>query len=298
MGGTTKSTTTSQQQSQLTPYQPAAGGLNDILSSLNPYISNINGTPTTNQAYSQLIANAQGPNPFTAPAQAAGLDLLGGPQNYGSAGGILSNAYANTQNALSPYTSGNALDPNSNPALAQELSAVGNTVRDTVNPVFSAAGRLASPDNAKAIASGITQAATPLLQNAAGNQLSAINSLQGAAGSTAGGLNALDATRAGILSQGLASAPGAYSIQNLAPEQLLAVGQSQQQAPAQMAGLLSSIYGPIAAQFGQQNQSGQSNTTNQMSGAAQFATLMQGINSLFGAFKTGGTAGSFPSFPS
>jgi len=291
MGGTSSSTQNSSQTSQLTPYGPAASGLNGILSALNPSIGNINGTPATNQAFSQLIQNAQGPNPYAAPAQAAGTTLLNGGPNIGGATDILKGGYNSLISGLSPYTSGNALDPSSNPALASQLATVNNQVRDTVNPTFSAAGRLASPDNAKAIASGIAQGDTGILQNAASNQLNALGLGMNAAGSTASGLTNADVANSGILSQGLAAAPTAYGIQNLAPQALLAAGQGQQQAPVSMAAALSGILGPLGAQFGQQTGTATGTGTQTMSPLQQFLMGTQAFSNIFGG-QGNGAAGN------
>jgi hypothetical protein len=294
MGGKSTSDTSSQQQSQLTPYGPASEGLQGILGNLQPSVANIQGTPYTNQAFSQLLSNAQAPNPYASPVQSAALSLLGGPQNNDAAN-ILRNAYGGTAASLSPYTSGSALNPASNPALASQLQTVTQDVANQVNPMFAAAGRLNSPDNYQALARGITQGSAPILQNAAANQLGAISALQGAAGSTAGGLSALDQLRAGILGTGIQAAQPAYATQNLAPEQLLAVAQAQQQSPAQMAGLLSSVYSPIASQFGQTNASGTSHTENQMSGIQQLLMGAQAFNSFLSPFRTPAAANPFPS---
>jgi hypothetical protein len=295
MGGKSTSDTSTTQQSQLSPYAPASEGLQGILSGLQPSVGNIQGTPFTNQAFSQLLSNAQAPNPFVAPVQSAALSLLGGPQNSEFTTNLLKNAYGNTAASLSPFTSGSALNPASNPALASQLQTVSQDVANQVNPMFAAAGRLNSPDNYQALARGITQGSAPILQNAAANQLGAISALQGAAGSTAGGLSALDQLRAGILGTGIQAAQPAYATQNLAPEQLLAVAQAQQQSPAQMAGLLSSIYSPIAAQFGQTNASGTSHTENQMSGIQQLLMGAQAFNSFLSPFRTPAAANPFPS---
>src|SRR5207302_2093366 len=190
-------------------------------------------------------------------------------QNYGAASGILNAAYNRATSALSPYTSGSALDPGSNPALAQQLATVRQDATNSVNPMFSAAGRLGSPDNYQALARGIAQGESPILQNAAGNQLNAINLANGAAGGAASGLLGADSANAGIVGQGIGNAATAYGAQNLGPQALLAAALGQQQLPIQNAGALLGALGPLAAQFGTQAGNSNSVGTSTMSPAQQ-----------------------------
>ena len=285
MGGKSETTQQSTQQSQLTPWAPAAGQIQGILSGLNPSIGNLSGTPDVNAAYASLIANATNPNPLGGLAMNAATSLLGGGQNHGAASNILNAAYNAATSALSPYTSGNALDPASNPALARELGVVQTDVQNSVDPMFAAAGRLGSPDNYQALARGITQGEAPILQNAASNQLNAINMATGAAGGTASGLLGADTANAGILGQGIGNAATAYGAQNLGPQALLAAALGQQQLPIQNATALMGILGPLAAQFG--SQTGKSDTvgTSTLSPAQQAWGWMTSLGSLAKGFK-------------
>src|ERR1700751_3283505 len=171
MGGKSETKQQTTQQSQLTPWDQASGRIQGILSGLDPSIANLAGTPGVTAAYNQLAANAQNPTPLGSLALGAGASLLGGGANYGKASGILGDAYGRAATSLSPYTSGNPFDPGSNPALAQQLATVRQDGPNSVNPMFPAAGRLGSPDNYQALARGIAQGESPILQNAASNQL-------------------------------------------------------------------------------------------------------------------------------
>jgi hypothetical protein len=217
MGGKSETTQQTSQQSQLTPWAPAAGQIQGILAGLDPSIGALSGTPAVNAAYSALMTNASNPNPLGPLAMGAATSLLGGGPNYGAASNILDAAYNRATSALSPYTAGSALDPGANPALAQQLATVRQDVTNSVDPMFAAAGRLGSPDNYQALARGIAQGEAPVLQNAASNQLNAINMANGAAGSAASGLVGADTANAGILGQGIGNAAAAYGAQNLAP---------------------------------------------------------------------------------
>ena len=60
--------------------------------------------------------------------------------------------------------------PPTHPALAQALATNSTDVINSVNPMFAAAGRLASPDNYQALGRGITQGSTGILQNASAEE--------------------------------------------------------------------------------------------------------------------------------
>jgi len=286
MGGTSTTQQSSSQQSQLQPYAPAAGGLQSLLAALGPSTQNLGVTPQITNALDQIQANASGVNPFAAPGTAAVLAQLGGGANYGDATSTVNNGYRTAAGALAPYLAGNAFDPASNPALGAELGTVSTQVQNAVNPMFAAAGRLGSPANAAAIAQGIAQGDSGILQNAASNQLAAASSLGGLANSTGGILGNLDAGNSGILTSALANAPNAFQLANLGPQTALAAALQQSQLPMQNAATLAGILSPIAAQFGTQTGSGQSSGTSTMSGAQQFATIAGGLASLFNPLRT------------
>lgn len=294
MGGT--SSTTQQgsqtQQSQVTPYSGAQTGINSLLANLQPSVANLNGTSATNQAFNTIEQNSSAPNPF-APGVAgvANSQLTGGP-NYAASTGILGNAYSTLQQQLAPYTSGSATDPNSNPALAQQLATVNQQTADTVNPAFSAAGRLASPDNAKALGMGIAQGDTGILQNAATNQIGADSALYGAGGATASGLSSLDANNANIQNSGVTNAGNAITAQNANANNLLSAAVAQQQLPIQDAGYLSSVLGGLGTAFGQTNGSGTSSQqgTATASPLQQLLMATQSFGNLFGSSGAGGTS--------
>jgi hypothetical protein len=241
----------------------------------------MNGGPDVQNALNQLMQIGNSSNPLGGASMNAAGSLLNGSANYGNATNILNNAYGQTQNALSPFASGNAMDPASNPALAQELANVGTQVQNTVAPQFAAAGRFASPAMAQAEARGITQGSTGILQNAAANQLGAINALQGAAGNTAGGLLGADAANAGILGSGIGAAGTAYGNQTLGPQLALQAALTGNQLPIQNAGALAGILGPIAGMFGQQNGTGSSTSQTSMPWWAPLGAIGQ----FMGAFK-------------
>ncbi len=285
MGGKSETTQQTSQQSQLTPWAPAAGQIQGILSGLDPAIGSLSGTPAVNAAYSALMANASNANPLGPLAMGAATSLLGGGQNYGDAASLLKTGYGNTVAALSPYTSGNAMDPSSNPALASALATARQDATNQINSQFAAAGRLFSPDNALALSRGIVQGEAPILQNAASNQLNAINMANGAAGATASGLLGADTANAGILGQGIGNAATAYGAQSLAPQALLSAALGQAQQPVQNATALMGILGPLAAQFGTQTGNSSSEGTSTLSPAQQAWGWMSSLGNLVKAYK-------------
>ena len=280
MDGTSNQQQTSSSTSQLQAYAPAAPGLQNILGALTPSTLNLGVTPQVTGAFNAIEANAGDPNPLAAPALNAGTSLLNGGANYGQASGILGSNYNTVAGALTPYLGGNAMDPSSNPALAQQLQTVATQAQNTIDPQFAAAGRLGSPANAQALAQGIALGDGGILQNAAANQIGAANALSGAGNSTAANLGGLDATNANIRGSGINAAANAYAVQNLAPETQLATLIAQQQLPINNAATLGGILGPLAGQFGTQTSSGASDGTSTMSGAQQFASIGQGLTGL------------------
>jgi len=284
MGGKSQTTQQTSQQSQLTPWAPASGQIQGILAGLNPSIGNLSGTPAVNAAYAALMANASNPNPLGPPAMGAATSLLGGGQNFGAASNMLNAAYNRATSQLSPYTSGSALDPSSNPALARQLATVRQDVTSSVNPMFAAAGRLGSPDNYQALARGITQGEAPVLQNAAANQLNAINMANAAGTGAALGLIGADTANAGILGQGIGNAAAAYGAQNLGPQALLTAALGQQNLPIETAQQLLGLLTPLAAQFGTQTGNSASQGTSTLSPAQQAWGWMSSLGNLAKAF--------------
>jgi hypothetical protein len=289
--GTSQTTQQSQSTQQLTPWAPAGAALTGILGQLGPAIGDISGGPLTAAGIGQLAANAGNPNPLGPLAMNAASSLLGGGANYGKAADLLTSAYGKTAAALSPYTSGSALDPTSNPALAQELATVRQDVTNSVNPMFAAAGRLGSPDNYQALARGIAQGEGGILQNAASNQLNAIGMAGNAAGSAASGLTGADVANAGILGSGIGNAATAYGAQNLAPQALIAAGTLPQQIALQNAGAATGILGPLAGMFGTQTGNSSSQGTQTMSPLQQMWGWMNAGGNLFHSLMPKGFGG-------
>jgi hypothetical protein len=270
MGGTSQERTTQsnqQQQSQLTP----GLGLGGLLGNLGSQIGN---TPTglTSQEQSALGSisslGAAG-NPFASSIGGVANTLLsgGGPDRTG----IVNDAYSQYQSLINPTATGQYTDPNTNPFFAQTTGAIGDDVTNRLKSLFAGSGR--DPSGAGEFSGqlgrGIASATAPIYaqqyQNERTNQLNAINNLFGAGTSTAGTLSGLDQTRLGNMQAGIGAADAANQANLYGPQLQLAAEAQRRGIPmnsiAQQLGLL----GPLAAQFGTQNQSGTGSQTSETS---------------------------------
>ncbi len=191
---------------------------------------------------------------------------------------------------LTPYANGSMIG--NNPALKAQLDTIMSDVGNSVNGQFAAAGRDMSGANQQAYGRGVAQGVAPVLANQynqdVNNQINAAGQLYGAQNSTSGLLSALNQAGLSNQQQGVTNSHEAMTAQNFSPLQMLNLEQLKQSIPAQNLGLLAQIGVPIAG-LGQQGVS-DSHTTNQMSGAQQFATIAGGFGSMFGG--QGGGAGS------
>jgi Chaperone of endosialidase len=277
MGGQSSSTQT--QQSQSAPWEAAQPMLQGILGQLNPLIQNSGLNSTESNAISQLSQNAAQGNPYASQIGGFVSNLFNGGGATAQAP-ALQNGLSTLQSQLTPYANGSMIG--NNPALQAQLDQIASDTTNQVNSQFAAAGRDGSGMNQQTLARGIAQGEAPVIagqynQDVA-NQLSAANALYGAQNSTSGLLSGL--TQQGLANQlqGVTSSQDALNAQNYTPQQQLALAQLAQSIPAQNLGLLAQIGVPIA-QLGTQSTSN-TQGTQQLSGAQQFATLASGIGSL------------------
>jgi hypothetical protein len=278
MGGTSKSSTDTQQTATTNPWAPTIGALNGIIGQVGNQLGNTNATPAESNAFSQLIASGQAGNPY-APGIANTTNTLlsgGGPDRTG----IASDAYTTLQKQLMPWANGSLADPSQNPALRSMLDTIMSDTTNSVNGQFAAAGRDLSGMNMQTLARGIAQGEAPTLLNAQQTALGAAQNLYNAGNTTAGILSGLDQTRLGNMTAGAQLAPSALDAANWGPSQVLAATQAQRQLPVQSLQALTGILGPIAGLGGTTSSTGHSDTTQQMSGAQQFALLGSGFGNL------------------
>jgi hypothetical protein len=245
MGGTTQTQekTTSQQTQPWASAQPVLTGILGQLGNVNPNL-----TGAENSALSGLGASSGFLNQFTPQATGLANTLLagGGPDRTG----MINDAYAQYQQALQPFASGNYVNPASNPTLRGYLDTIQNDVSNQVNGMFAGAGRDLSGANLQTLARGIAQGEAPVLNDAyntaRNQQLGAINSLYGAGNTTGGLLSQFDQTRLANEQAGLGVAKTAQGFANDPYNQLLAIEAQRRGIPLSTLQAMSGIATPIA----------------------------------------------------
>jgi len=257
------------QSSQTSPWAPAQPALQGILSGISGQLGNYTPNAAETSALGTLSQNATNQPNYGAQTNALTGSYLGGDPT-----GLLNPALQQYQQQLSPYASGQNLNPMTAPGMQGVLQTIQSDVGNSVNGQFAGAGRDLSGMNQQALARGISQGEAPALlgqynQNVQ-NQLGAAGSLYGAAGQTAGAIT-------GNQAQGVNLAGAAQQMQN-AP----ALAQLQAQAamrglPLNNLGMLENLTVPIAGLGGQS--SGQSQGSYQMS---PIQMAMGGSSALFG----------------
>ncbi len=277
MGG--QSTTSQTQQSTSAPWQAAQPDLTSILGQLNPLIANSGLTPTESSAINQLSQNASQGNPFTGQITGLATNLLNGGGATAQAPALQS-GLSTLQSQLTPFANGSMVG--NDPALQAQLAQIASDTTNQVNGQFAAAGREFSGANQQALARGIAQGEAPVIASQfnqdVANQMNAANSLFGARNTTSNALSGLNQQALANQLQGVSSAQDALNAQNYAPQQQLALAQLAQNIPAQNLSLLAQIGVPIAGLGGQSTSNSQG--TQDMSGAQQFATIAGGLGSL------------------
>jgi len=281
MGG--ESSQQTQQSSQTSPWSAAQPALTGILDKLNPLINNSGLSNTSQNALSQLESNASGGNPYATQISGVTSNLLNGGGAAALTPGV-NNAYSTFQSQTNPLASNTDYNPYNTPGFSDAIKTMTSDITNNVNGMFAGAGRDLSGANQQALARGLSQGLAPTIaaqynQNVQ-NQQGAAGNLYNAGNNTAGLLSNLQQTGLGNQLQGVQSVSDALAAQNYAPSTLLQLEQMKQQIPAQNLGLLAQIGIPIAG-LGSQS-TGTNNTTNNMSGAQQFATIAGGVGSLFG----------------
>lgn len=295
MGGTSTSTTT--QQSQTNPWQPAQGTLTGILGQLNGYLpqTGINGTQTN--ALNTIESNANNASStYTPQVQGITSNLLsgGGAMNYAPQYQQAYDAYkAQTQ----PLASNTNYDPMQTPGIGDQLQALKDSITTGVNGSFAAAGRDGSGYNQKALASGLASGLAPVItsqynQNVA-NQQNAASNLYSAGNTNATNQAGLNQTALGNQQSGINAIASGTDVANMGANAALQAEAQRLGIPLQNIGLLANIGVPIAG-LGSQS-SGTSTTENQMSGIQQLMGITSSLGSLFGG-GGGSTAGNMIKF--
>ncbi|MGJ4945883.1 tail fiber domain-containing protein [Bradyrhizobium sp. HKCCYLS1011] len=277
MGGQSTSTTT--QQSQTAPWQPAQPLLQGILSQLNSGLNNTGLTSSESSALDTLKSNAAQGNPYAGQIGSYAQSLLSGGGATAQAPNVQANL-SSLQGYLTPYANGSMIG--NNPALAAQLAQIQTDVGNSVNGQFAAAGRDFSGANQMAYGRGVAAAEAPVIaaqynQDVA-NQVAAANSLYNAGNTTANTLAGMQQQYLANQGQGVTAAQSALDAQNYGANATLAEEAQRRGIPLQTLQLLAQIGTPIAGLGQQSNSTG--TTVQEKSGIDQFATLAGGIGSL------------------
>lgn len=280
MGGTSTSKQT--QSSTLAPYDPASGSLQGILGSISNLVPQA-GTLSTGQqgAINQVISNSNGQPNYNPAINSGTMGLLNGGGAQANDSAIKSNL-STLQNGILGQTASGANIGN-NPALQAQINQITTDATNQTNGAWAAAGRDGSPGNAQALGRGIASGVAPVLAQQyntdVNNALGAASSLYGAGNTTYGLLNGNQTQANQNFTNGIGAVSGGLNAENAAPTAAINAMAQQFNIPASQLQTLLGMVSPVAAQFGTQN--GQSTGENTMSGAQQFATIAQGIGSLW-----------------
>lgn len=287
MGGTSKSTTT--QQSETNPWAPAQDTLKGILGQLNTYLPQTGLTGAQSNALNTITQNASNVGQYAPAVQDYTKNLLGGGGAMNQAGAINQN-YLDYQKATQPLASNTNYDPMQTPGIGDQLQALKDDITQSVNGQFAAAGRDFSGYNQKALGRGISAGLAPVLtsqynQNVQ-NQQGAAGNLFNAGNTNAGllsGLQQQDLANRGV---GLGAIGAGQDALNSGASNVLAAEAQRLNIPLSNLGLIAQIGAPIAGLGG--TSSGTGTQTNQMSGVQQFMGIANGVGGLFKSFFPGG----------
>lgn len=285
MGGTTK--TSSTQSSTTAPWEAAQPALHGILSQLSGNLGKTGITGAEDQALDQTVINGRNAtSQYAGPIADYAKSLLAGGGATDQAGNVNAN-YQRYVDQTNPLASNTNYDPYSTPGMKDLLSTLTGDITQGVNGQFAAAGRDFSGANSMALGRGLTQGLAPTLVNQFNAnrtaQQGAAGNLYNAGNTNAGILAGLQQQKLANQGQGVAAAGQATEAANAGANAQLQAEAARRGIPVQALGLLAQIGIPIAGLGGQSQ--GQSQGTQQMSGAQQFATIAGGINSLVNPLK-------------
>lgn len=283
MGG--KSSSTSNTTQHTTPYGPAQGTIDSLLAGVGKIGTDL--TRTQSSAISGLEDLANRGNPYASSIGKFASTALNAPDYTGT----VNDAYKRYVDMLNPTASGDYLDPNKNPWFSAVMSTIGNDVENRLKGLYAGSGRdpAGAGNYGYNLGKGIAEATAPVFSDAYNrertNQMNAAAALYGAGNTTANTNAGLDTSRFANMSTGVNASNAAIGAEADPYNRLLAAEAQKSGIPLSLLQQVASIAGPLGQQFGTTN----SNTTGtqEMSGAQQFATILQGLGALFGGKKSG-----------
>lgn len=279
MGGT--STQQQTQQSTTNPWAPAQPALQGILGQLQSNLNNTGVTAGENSALNTIINNGNATSQYNPAITDYTNSLLSGGGALNQAGAVNQN-YQNYYNATNPLASNTNYNPYSTPGFSDAVNTLTSDITNSVNGQFAAAGRDGSPANSQALARGITQGISPVIQaqynQNVQNQQGAAGNLYNAGNTNAGILSGLQQQYLANQGQGVNTVGTGLQAQNAGATAALAAEMQRQGIPIQNLGLLASIGVPIAGLGG--TSTGTSSGSKTDSGMQQFAQFGQGVGGL------------------
>lgn len=289
MGG--ESSTSQTQQSTTAPWTAAQPTLQGILGQLGTGLNNTGVTGAENSALNTVQGNSNAFSGQYAPLMGANaMELLNGGGALNQTGAINQN-YKDYYAATNPLASNTNYNPYDTPGFKDAINTATSDITNGVNGSFAAAGRDFSGANSQALGRGLTQGLAPTISSQynanVANQQGAAGNLYNAGNTNAGLLAGLQQQSLANKQQGATAATQALDAQNAGANATLQAEAQRRGIPVQALGLLAQIGIPIAGLGGQS--SGQSQGTQQMSGAQQFGQIAGGLGSLFGGAGSGGS---------
>jgi hypothetical protein len=308
---------TGNEQGALGQIEQNAGSASQYAPQIGSYASSLLSGGGANAQAGNVSQNLKDYGTAINGANSAASTNLSGYQSAltGANSGAQSNLDA-YRSQLTPFANGSMVG--NNPALQAQLDTMRSDITNQTNGTFAGAGRDFSGANQMALGRGISQGLAPVIAGQyntdIANQRGAADALYGAGNTTnafqagnagagfgagqstgqflsgnAGNLYNGGNTSAGLLSglnqqglanqgQGVQAAQDATTAQNAGANATLQAEAQRRGIPVQALGLLAQIGIPIAG-LGSQS-TGQSQGTQQMSGAQQFGLLANGAGNL------------------
>ncbi len=277
MGGTSKTQSTqAQTQTQAStsdPWAPTQPALKAIMAQVQGQMGN---AQMTGAEINQL----------------AGDMLQGGTDRTG----MVQGAYDDYKKSMTPYTTMDT-NPYSNEAFTKATGYMSDDIGNRIKSQYAASGY--SPtgvgDFGKSMGEGIARGVAPTWLDAyntnENRKTGAIGDLYGAGNTTAGLLSGMDQTALGNRVAGVGDAQMANSGREEEFRRILEAEAMKRGIPLGNLAALSSLIVPMA-QLGQQTtgtgtSTGNTQGTQQMSGAQQFATIAGGIGAMMPKFPIG-----------
>jgi hypothetical protein len=276
-----KSTQQQTQSSTTQPWTAAQPALQGILGQIGTGLNNTGLTGQETGAINTLEQNAGQAGQFAPQIKQYATDLFGGGGATDQSGNVNAN-YQRYVDQTNPLASNTNYNPMSTPGFSDALNTTISDITNSTNGQFAAAGRDFSGMNSQTLGRGILQGVAPTIaaqynQNVQ-NQQGAAGNLYQAGNTTAGLQTGMSQQALANRGQGVTAAGSATDAANAPANAILQAEAARRGIPVQALGLLAQIGIPIAG-LGSQS-TGQSQGTQQMSGADQFGKIMGGIGSL------------------